>query len=423
MIPHRSSCVPALRRRSVTVGAEALAKGGRKVRVLQYRREGDALVTAEGTVSAPFGDDATYALFSAGSVYSAVSIPGYCYLYDLENSVSYYADEDLNDLVLYRPKEGGTALYGASNGKLFRFGQAPAGEQVAAFGGSVLGVYHERLFLASGENLRYSLPLDPSVWEGNGAGSIDLAGEGGDVIALIPFDETLLIFREHEILSLTAKAEDFNFSIVHLDFQGDIVRGSVQNVGPCILFCTQRGVWRYRGSRPELMLEEPYGAAPLKNGTAGVYGGRYFLPVALREGGNAVLVYEPEKGECHLIRSSAVRIAGCKDGLFLSRGNQNYKLTEQGFPLHADAESRAEFELPLQSTEREARLVGGILYGEGEFTLTFEGEYNTVKLTPVKEGRFWLPSTVGGTHVRVRVASKQLSRFEKITLFLREDRL
>lgn len=412
---------PAMRKVLLTVGAEALHRGDFSATVLHYRYENGSFVTAEGTIDAGFGNAANYAVFGAGpKAFSAMTEGGACYLYDLVGESAYALPARVNALTYYEKKDNAAAYYALTADKLYRL-QNDEATEVATVGGTALCVHHERLFAASGSKIFYSVPLSPDDFTGEGAGFLQFAGEG-DVVGIASMGERLYVFRGSEIWRVTPNAKDVDFSAERMRFSGgEILAGSVMSLGGAVAFCTPRGLWVIEDSEIALALSFDGELSPAESLTCAAHEGKYFLPV-LHGGSAEILVYDRPLRDAHFLRISAESVGGCTAGVYLRRGDRNMKLTAQGMPQYEGRGSELSFSLDLSNRPASMRITGGVLCGEGTFSLRIQSESGSVEKVGISDGKFSLPHVIGGTHVRVSLLTNALSRFTSLTLCMQEDK-
>lgn len=415
--------LPACKERCVELTVDDLEarRKAENVFAVNFRYSHGAYVTAEGSEECEYGNYENNRIFSAGGhVFGGCPSNSWYLLYEYTVNNVYYFPEQINAIASYHPKEGGQLLYAVSDAALYAMDRTQP-EVAAQVGGERLGVYHERLFVAQGETLRYSEPLAPTVFESDKAGSLRFAVEGGKILALIPYDDFLYVFREREILKLQAKADDVDFSVRRVEFEdGEIVEGSVCLCGDSIVFCTAHGVWYLDESGANLAFSEPDGGwANPRTGSA-AYRGTYFTEFSIPSHGTCLIACE-SRTRRHWIKAPASKVAGGSQGVFFINGNKNLKLTEQGFPLFQTARSLLCFTLRQEEGKSAPRIVGGVIYGDGPFDLVFLGGKQEAYLYDVGEGKFYLPHAIGGTHVDVQVIAKQVSTLKGIKLFIREE--
>ncbi len=419
MIPEKSLAIPRVGRRTVRVTPAYLKAHGAHVRLFQLREENGQYVMAENFVTAGYLGVETCALVAAnGLVYGSTEtgITTECRNGDAVKGFS----APVCGALTYSEEGGATVVYlyngnavvcvsGASSRPL----SAPKGASAAAF-------FHERTFYAKGNVLYYSALLDAENFdaEKEGTGRIELPAPAGDVVALVPYGNRLLIFRKYDILRLRADGDDLNFQILHLDFRaGEILPGSVQRCGKHVVFCTPRGLCVLCGESCNLVRpassEEDLGDPVM---TAS-HGGRYYAFVRLPEEGKCLFIFDPATGEEYFLPAKANLLAADETNVWLCYLGRLMRMSGRGLGVAAEGLLRFEIDLGAPHTVEKVAV-----RGLGNFRIELVAS----------EGSFEAELSAGETkslgrvlhcdHVRVALHVPEAeSRIDAIELFCRED--
>lgn len=188
--------------------------------------------------------------------------------------------------------------------------------------------YGDRLWTASrgdaGE-LRYSAPADAydfAAARGKGGG-IDLPSAYGQIEALLPFGDALLIFRERGVQRLRARGDERDFDVSDLFLCARIYGETVADVGGKAVWLAEDGLHAYDGG------ERPFcaaGAEALRGidqsgARAAAEGGLYFLQAKLAESGEPVLAaFAADGSGASYLRCAAEGLAQSRRALFVLGG-------------------------------------------------------------------------------------------------------
>lgn len=423
MIPDKKTVLPADTRRvlSLTAGDIAAKKGMAGCLVLQYAYRDGMLETAEGTDAVEFGSAVRYLYATQEHILGPAPSGERYAVYDFTQQTVSELEGNPHAFVQFRKQGAESALYAVTDSALYRQ-SGSVWEKIAPVGGDALAVCHERFFCGKGNILSYSEPLAPETWTSGRTGSLELSWEGGDIIALIPFRDALYVFREREIVKLTAPAWDADFSALRLDFEGNILKGSVCSCGNYIAFCTQEGVWAVDADRAELVLPKPDGAFYLASNGSASCDGKYYAPFMTLQRGNCLLVYDREAKSYHWVAASAACIAGNASGVYFKSGGANYKLTKQGLPCYSRLGGEIVFQMRI-AQQGKVRLYGGRLYGSGDFRVSCRSGKEEAEIGGIGSSSFRLPHTVTGDLFEVEIASSKISRLYGLRLDYREGRI
>lgn len=132
-------------------------------------------------------------------------------------------------------------------------GAAPTDHDEPPAGFTSLAYYNGHYFAASGRMLRWSYPLEPNYWPA--LNSTELAFEGHDeVLALVSYQDSLLIFGRSNILLLTGQPDGTamgNWQVIRLDTSvGLSSPDAVIEAEGQVLFLAQDGLRTYPGLAP-----------------------------------------------------------------------------------------------------------------------------------------------------------------------------
>lgn len=369
--------------------------------------EGSALVSSgvtaqrlflpEGGVFAAEGNALT--AYPTGEEFLLPSVPRAVLSYDrFKEKRKFYAVTETGVYLL----EGGTA------------------RQVGSSGGKCAAVLGERLYIASGNLLNYTAPLEPENWElSEDGGRIVLTENGGDIVALVPFGGRLYLFREHEILRLRADAGDLNFRFERVPFDGGTpVAGSAAETGGSVLFVTERGLFRFDGASFRLVYSPKEGESFTGTG-AGGWNGKYYAGFS-SGGSDCIFVYDTEAG-AHLVRTAANALAAGRDGVYFLLGSRLLRLSGRKFPLYGTYESSLDCTFVLRRYGEPCFFEGITVGGSGEFRVGFSSEWGSADVYAKAGVRSPFPKVLRGgrVHLTVRSPSPE-SVIDEIVLHMRE---
>lgn len=233
-------------------------------------------------------------------------------------------------------------------------------------------IFRERLFLALGSTITYTAPLSTDTVElsEEDTGKISLSEVGGEILALIPHEDRLLVFRTHEILKLRADANDLNFSFSKVNFDGgEIEAGSVQKCGKYVVFRTERGFYTFDGATCEkAQLGDETVTFP-HHGMSAAHAGIYYT-AAKYDSSECLLAYDPESKEFFVMGGIVSMLAGSEKGMWFVTDNYLTEVGKEGYSIYNFAGFCSEIDL----TEKAAKYVleGVSVAGKGSFTLTLE---------------------------------------------------
>ncbi len=331
-------------------------------RLLQMREEDGIFTAADDTADrASVNENVTMLAEFCGGVYGFLQNGRFVELL----TATLFGDRGNPILcaVPYHDNEGGHSLFIMSKTSLFRFDGSFL-TKLEPTGGTCGAVHRERLFIANGCMIRYSEPLSPQTFslEGKNAGKIELEEGGGEILALVPFDGAIMVFRTREILKLTADARDLNYRFERQDFDcGTILAGSVQKCGDSVVFLTERGLCVCRGGK--IALAQPSLGIGFASQSAS-YGGRYFFRAEDTDGKTRIRVYDPAADTFYTDDAEADAIGGGESGIWYRSKARLRLLAGRGFG--SAAEGSLSFTLAC-GEKKDVRIEGIRVRGEGAF--------------------------------------------------------
>lgn len=165
-------------------------------------------------------------------------------------------------------------------------------------------IHYERVFATvTGEknSVWFSADFNPSNWKvsGSEAGFINFDDDGGAVLRVVPFLDHIYIFREYEIIRLTAYGEQKEFSISKLyTASGRIYPDTIALCGDRIIFMAEDGLYYLDGYTIHPLAKSLTKFFPIKKSNAvGCYlNGKYYLAIKLNFGVDNINKILCEKG-------------------------------------------------------------------------------------------------------------------------------
>lgn len=323
--------------------------------------------------------------------------------------------------VLSYPGEEGTEYYALTASGLYALGETAVSKVTDAPAGSCMAVFKERLFIASGETISYSAPLDAADWavSADGAGSIDLPSRGGEILRLIPYRGRLLLLRERGVTALYAPGDFMDFEREELDCAfSELVPASAASCGSRVVFAAKDGLFSLKGSTVSPL--EGCGAEHIdfnKPVLGAAAGENYFAALTLKDGERCIFSLAGERAS--FLRLNAESVVGGKELNFL-RGGKLYALDEG-----AAAEKEMKVEFPLSEYGlSEARYLDGVkVEGKGCFRIaasTGRGMCRHVRGNAGEELRFSPP--LKGSGFALSVKGSAGARLCSVVLEVREGR-
>lgn len=161
---------------------------------------------------------------------------------------------------------------------------------------SVGCIFHERLFVAAGEKVYYSAPMDPENWEDSAdeGGFIGFPSDDGEFVGAEVLNESVCLFRERGIVVLSAGGAGRDFSARMPGYGGGRIFGeSVRAFGNRIVFLAEDGLYAFDGWTAEKICQEvtvfPDRKGQVKSGIAS---GKYLLVYSDTSGEKKLLVLD-----------------------------------------------------------------------------------------------------------------------------------
>ncbi len=328
----------------------------------------------------------------------------------------------LNTLLEVPEENGSNGLYLLSDSGIYK-AQASGIEILYAQGGAACCFHYERIFIAEGNRLAFSAPLDFDTWieDARACGYVDLPSEQGNPLALLTYKEKIYLFRERGIMQIRALGDSLNFKATNIPFVcAGILPNSIVNCGRDVYFCAESGLYRFNGGYCELVM-----AGLPFNASAGVravrYGGGYLAAVTLEGGERAIFCYTREEGG-YLICAPAVELLS-EEGIFADENGTLFALTRRGFHGRR-RECVFESELSMLGLSvGNKRLQALAVEGEGAFTVTVRSDEGERCSASGRAGeRIRLPRAVKGNAFSVKIASRDEGiRLSGITFELYEE--
>lgn len=354
-----------LKKRGVARCFNFEVRGGRLVRALRFKNVGPL---NENILDLIGSEDTAYAVVRGGTVRDVFTNKQVILAYTARGALTYATPSGQRCDLIYG--DGGVTKVDAETGETERLKECGKAQHAA--------IFHERLFLADGSLLTYSAPLDCAAFslEKQDTGRIELSEVGGDILALIPFEGRLAVFRSHEILLLTASASDLYFAFERLDFdEGEICAGSVRSCGENILFFTSRGLYCLRGKTCTRISLWDEGLTLTTPAVTIAHDGRYFAAAMLDGKTPCMLVYDPVAEDHFLALTPPTMLAECRRGVFLKTDEILVFIGEVAdSPFNY---SSAWFEFELLERSSQYVIEGVTAAGKGKYTLSIEADYTT----------------------------------------------
>ncbi len=186
-----------------------------------------------------------------------------------------------NFMLELRDAEGENRYFGVTDSAIYEItptGYALVTDQVGGSCGAAMG---ERLFVANGDRLYYSAPLDGGDWsqERGKGGWFDLPSAYGGIVALVPYKDALYLFRERgEITKFVMRGDDLNAKSSSLPaLFHDVLPNTCDVCGDRIFFFTDAGLCAFDG-RECRVIETKHASSFASSGAVGIgLKGRYYL--------------------------------------------------------------------------------------------------------------------------------------------------
>ncbi len=245
------------------------------------------------------------------------------YAYCVDNSIKVYASGEWQTLtnsavepyVIPFKKDGEDCALIAGDNAVIRYGDGRV-EQTQAPSGSCAVVYKDMLFVSNANRLSFSKLFDYQDFS-NGienAGFVKTDAYYGEILALIPTENSLVIVCERAIYHLYPIGERENYSLVKQDVALKAQRYSVKNAGDKTYIMSNGSLCKYQGgklSKVDCGLDFSKYAF---NGNAGVDGNLYYATFVGTDNAQVLFVYDGVTCEQVLINAQNVNLA---DGGYL----------------------------------------------------------------------------------------------------------
>ena len=240
--------------------------------------------------------------------------------------------------------------------------------------------YGDRLWLAdAGEEgrVRYSAPAsaDLSAARGRG-GDISFPSAYGQIVALLPLGDALLLFRERGVQRLRAKGDERDFTLSDLFSGAHIYGDTVADVGGRAVWLAEDGLHAYDGSESAFApaFAEALTGFDQSGARAAAEGGRYYLQARARDGKEIAPVlaaFSADGKSGSLVRCAAEGLASSARVLFVA-GGAVCAPSAGGFPF---GYARRVYESePCDPFGRRALLREVCVCASGPFLLTAQSE-------------------------------------------------
>ncbi len=332
----------------------------------------------------------------------------------------------LLDVAAYFPETGDTKCYGAAYDGIFRI-EGSRATSVSPLVGEYLVSHRDRLFLADGNTLHYSAPLEPEQWDemADGAGKVELPPAEGRIAGMCSFGGKLYLFLRTHIYVLRADARDLNFALERVEFdEGEILARSPKVCGKYLVFLTEHGICTFDG-RSWKRIRTPLDHV-FDNGNgiaeAACHKGEYF--VACKRGEERYLyIYDPERDGVRYLAAEAVGVTGGEQGIWYRTEEGVMALGEPALPVRGDF--LIEFKLQLRGTDgtfRKRRRIDGIrMVGAGTYDILFKTARGDLRIFADGDTFYRMPRTLTG-EISCSISFKALTALpEAVELYLRED--
>lgn len=198
---------------------------------------------------------------------------------------------------------------------------------IAAF--DCAAFYGDRLWLAyAGEagKVRYGAPASTDLASARGGGGeISFPSAYGQIAALLPFGDSLLLFRERGVQRLRARGDERDFELTDLFSCARIYGATVADAGGIAVWLAEDGLHAYDGS--ERAFAPDFAgvlAGPDQSAARGAAeGGRYYLQATARAGAELVPVlaaFSADGKAGSLVRCAAEGLTSSARTLFVAEG-------------------------------------------------------------------------------------------------------
>ena len=428
MIYEKKLVTPVFKRRSITRKFSLFRDktGALLCHGLHFREEDGALVTAEGT------EMVAQLPVVLSKIYTTAGHSEKMYAYLINNYLTepfgrnlYRTLTPLNELVCYRSETGETVLLGVDDVGIYGLVGNSMTKIEGTPGGKCACIAHERLLTAQGELVRWSQPLNPENWTQSmhEAGYLRLPSRYGDIFGMIPFKESVYLFRETGITALRMQGDELAFCAEEIPCAcGRIVPGSAKDCGDRIVFLSENGLYTFDGSRLKLMSGCGYSEIGADQEIiAQSSRDKYYASVTLKSGEACIWVVEPEKERGHFIRVAPNAIGVEKEFHYGIHANL-YRLTDRGI-IDGKACSLTTEPSLLGLSPQKRYLESIMLEGQGLFTVSVRTEKGAVRTVSGEAGtRLVFSAPVCGMMFSLNIETLSGdAKLKSVTFDLREE--
>lgn len=294
-------------------------------------------------------------------------------------------------------------------------------------GGSCGCIACERLMTASGNTVYWSAPLYPNNWTESieEAGRVELASREGDILAMFPFLERVVLFREHGINELRVRGDTLDFRMESVPVPcSRLIKGSVRQCGSKIVFLAEDGVYAYDGKGASRLTGCGFSEIDLeKDILTASCGRKYYAAVTLKCGEKCLWIVDPEAESGHFLRVQADMLAG-GDAVYYAEGGNLFRLTEQGMPVGGRQECTLTTEPSMLGLSPRKKYLDGItIEGKGRFFVEARAERGRCRTVVGNAGeRLALPAPVAGTSFSLNLRTNcEHAEIKSVIFDLREE--
>ena len=237
-------------------------------------------------------------------------------------------------------------------------------------------IFRDRFFYSAGRTVVFSEAGDFDDFSSSayGGGSVEVLDGLGNVLQLVVYQNSILLFKENSILRLEGAGAADEFRVERLPYYGrKIVRNSAALCGKYVLFMTDAGdIFRMDGNRFERLVEGVPSEFCFDDVGVASDGERYFL-----SNGERTLVFEAEDGSRHELYP--LRGITSTDGVAVGEWNKYIcRIVPNGF-LPTDVLPRFFAEGVALKDGKEKWVKRLLVYGEGTVRVAFGSGGRTVE--------------------------------------------
>jgi hypothetical protein len=240
-------------------------------------------------------------------------------------------------------------------------------------------IFHERAFAVTQPyTVRYCAPLEIGDWSGDAdqGGYIELPADEGKIVGMVTLKEAVYIFREKNILRLSARGGARDFVVDRMGYGGGkILKGTVENCGEKIFFLAEDGAYAFDGSTSYRVCQS-LDISPVGGGQGfnhGFVDGKYLVRYTDRKNVKKLLVIDAISENGYFAFSDAVGLSNVYGGV-ICYSDKTVKMFSKDGDL-PDGEKSIFQASSVDFGVRDRKLVREIrLKGVGGGTLTLESE-------------------------------------------------